>query len=298
MISEAITLEHPAHPEWRAHVPNDLDNDSFEALHIRFKDTDESVLNIANVLVQATVEVDLERKKFEAQNFHKLLLTPEDPGEYYKLSGTLENVGNYLIYFGSVATRALRDEGQRDKVAKITMQLAGKRQFGAWDATHELDEFARAIPQELKNVAPEAEVNNVGNNPERHNRYEFRPIFTNEEQTTGCADYGIVRRRRPVADILLPGSLPIEIFKESRALVIASQTDEYTRALMRNSTGKLLELGVTSPDLELAAATGNAFERAIKELKGRTRDVLPISADYFAVMRNPVFYPGTVDVAK
>lgn len=290
MSSTSVSIEHIAHPEWSR--PNDFNGDMFADLHSRFDGTPVPVLEVAQVIEKATAQVEWQRRDYEHENFSKLDLTHEDRMLYKQLSGSREHIGKYMRFFGLVAMRTLQHAEQRDKVAKVSLQLAGKRQFGDWDCTHELDEFARAIPAELQKVEPATVVKLVGGDRTRHNRYEFRPLDLETQSQPGRIDYGIIRRRRPVADIFLPRLLPIEIFKESRAVLVTGQTDEFTRELITDNA-ELLSSEERDEEIHsaVAAATGNAFERAITALKGRTRDVIPVSADYFAVMRNPLFYP-------
>jgi hypothetical protein len=300
MIQPVTTIEHVAHPEWGA---AEFSADAYEALHHRYGGTPVSVVSVANALVAATAEVHQQRHSYEGQNYKKLLpVFSENEAyqeAYFNFAGQQHDVGHYLTFFGAVATTTLLGREDASKApAKITLQLGGKRQYGDWDCTHDLDEFARTIPAKVQEVAPVGSlIQEVGDQlslhvANQHNRYEYRPLLSDGRDQSATIEYGIVRRRRPAANILLPGRLPIEIFKESRALLITSQTDEYTRNLIDAQAEELRAEGKTEPDSELAAAAGYAFERAIKELKGKTRDILPVSADYFATARNPAFFPG------
>lgn len=300
------TLEHAAHPEWSG--PTVFNGDTYDALHARFNYDNEMAHKVANALEAAAGQVVKERRNYEAHNLESLFPRNKDGDEknneekdaqrkrYHELAGNPDTKGEFIAFFGKAALHALTSKEQHNTLPKATLQIIGKLQLGDWESTHDIDEYVRSIPDALALAVPGSKIENVGDDAELDNRYKYGPLLSDNGFNIEVDEYGLARRRRPVANIILPG-LPkkyrIELFKESRFVLVKSQADEETRELIDKNADELSESDCEKHALEIAAAVGRICERAIKEPAGRTLDVHPVGADYFAVMRNPVFYPDT-----
>lgn len=277
-------IDHPAQGTWEVASSARMYEQNIEALRERFAGTGEDVDELVNVIEHANSETQHYRKDHENRNIDKLRLSPGERALYEELAGDRERAGEMAYLFGALA---LRSSG------KVVGELGGKHQFGDWECTGPLDDMVKDLPRQLADIDPRTEVEVLEDDTGLYlaNNYYFRPIFG--EQDGIALDhsfrYGILRRRRPVANITLSFGETIKLYKQSNAVVAVNYLPaESSRIILAEyadlDPARYAYLQGAS-NTEAAIEVGLAFERAKSEAQGATRDILPISAHYLMVAR-------------
>lgn len=278
-------IDHPAQDTWDVASSARMYEQNINALRMRFAGTNEDVDALVNVIEHANSETQHYRKDHENKNIDKLRLSPGERALYKELAGHSERAGEMVYLFGALALRS---------ASKVVGELGGKHQFGDWECTGALDGMVKDLPRQLDDIDPRTEVEILEDNTGLYlaNNYFFRPIF--REQDGIALDhsfrYGILRRRRPVANITLSFGETVKLYKQSNAVVLVNYLPaESSRIILAEyadlDPARYAYLQGTS-NTEGAIEAGLGFERARSEEQGVTLDIMPISAHYLMIARD------------
>lgn len=294
----SVIIDHPIQPGW---VQNGLEvvrvdkNAPVPEPFERFGRDAKKVMHALNVASRRT---DSARAAHEQQNVTKLLLTPEEYQQYLQLAGQPAEALRYMQWLGLRASEAFTQmsympniEGYAQwlnrgrKVGKIGLELFAERQRGEWN-TQVVDGLARKVPEILKTHAgAEIEVYDDPEHPRLLGHY-FIPLYHRPGERGAQFNFGTVRRRRMLADIVLNG-VKIELFKESTGVLVLQHVPEEIR---QQITGAYVDLDrrVKSDkrDSVSARAAGGVFTEAIGH-KDTTLAVVPMSIQDIMMVRAP-----------
>lgn len=282
-------IDHPFLPSWN---------------QTQFTQPESMSALLFDALVIAHVQTQQYRSTHEAQNLVKLGLSFSEPGEYGKLAGQPKKMGDFISWFGGAALKRFIDTPVMGS-EKIALELGGKRQFGDWESTGDLDKMVKSIPWQLSERSPTLEIlprkvpTKVGETSSSVLNYLFMPKLGMDSATfdfkrrlvTYVFDYGVIRRRRPVANIQLPGGAPVRIYKEAYGLLFMNDMDEQSASAVRSEysaiTPERFEYLQNTNNTEPALATGGVLERGIeRESPEAMKLVTPVSAHYVMVSEN------------
>jgi hypothetical protein len=291
-------IDHPMQIGWFNAGLDILDIPDDEPVPEQFLRFGDDARSIMHAVATASRRTDTERAVHERENVSKLLLSPEQHADYLALAGDPARVVEYFRWFDAAATdvynRLKNPEHFKEyeqhingirKIGKIALELGGKRQVGDWGSTKRLDAMARSIPVHLQ--AEDEAIIEVFDDPSHPSQlsYTFKPLRPSEGRPSERLDYGIVRRRRRLADISMGGLLLIELFKDSAAVIILDRLlpDEHTTIVAPYLPGMVAEAELLARSREVA---GTVFEHAIAD-KDLTQTVTPLSAQILMLVRAP-----------
>ncbi|MBC7581479.1 hypothetical protein H7097_01250 [Aeromicrobium sp.] len=244
--------------------------------------------------------------------------------EYDNFAGRSKKVSDFIMWFSKTShdTFVNHEDLPASKQFKhVSLELGGIRQSGDWNVTGPLDRMARSIPRGVLSLNPDvrmtiydpqsemfddARVSYVDSYdkgylllpqyklPEPSTRLMTHDVFIGEELGVSALidfHYSVIRRRRPVADIYVPGQSDLVIFKESIGLLVMDALDATLRKRILQDCSQAFEHARHGRDIEGtgnmklndtvgARLAGNLFESAIESRDGVTKDIIPISAHY------------------
>lgn len=283
-----FSINHPVQTGWLAHGRDIYDTTHEAMLTERFRDTNENIQSLLAAVALTGSIADAKRMSHEHQSRGELGLGKDHLFHAYtEFAGRPKRVGKFIAWFSTIAQACFEKEDIRKDLQKIGLELGGMRQAGDWSGTTPLDDMAKSIPVELACEDPSAQVRVLERGRAVQKNYVLQPLeHINEGMYNPDFHYAMVRRRRGVADILIPGKHPIEIFKESAALVIIDQMSEKEALVIREAYKDQANFAVNGQkNSGPAGAAGREFERAIQELRNESRSVVPVSAHYVMNMR-------------
>lgn len=294
----SVIIDHPIQPGWvqdglevveihkKGPVPEPFERFGWDA---------RKVMHALNVASRRT---DGARATHERQNVTKLLLTDEEHQQYLQLAGRPSEALSYMKWFGLRTGAAFTHMSympnveeyaqwlnRGKKVGKIGVELFAERQRGSWD-TQVVDGLARKVPEILK--AHAGATIKTYDDPEepRLLGHYFIPLYHRPGEAGERFDFGTVRRRRMLADIVLNG-VKIELFKESTGVLVLQHVPEETR--------RKIIVAYADPDQHEendkrdsvpARAAGEVFTEAIGH-KDTTLTVVPMSLQDIMMVRAP-----------
>lgn len=161
--------------------------------------------------------------------------TSFDAGFYQDIAGDANRVGEFLSWFGGLATEYISKGtdgiAKHDQVSKIGLELGGGVQSGCWKATGALDSVLRSIPGQLKGATNVGKLKVFDEASESMISYRCLPLIDVLENGAKVnKDFLVIRRRRALADLSLDGvDAKIDLIKESWGLLVLSQIDDEDR---------------------------------------------------------------------
>jgi len=278
------TINHPAQEDW-------LELGRAAAEELCRVDSSE----VAEALATASIRADVYRQMDQTNNLNNLRLTDRDT--YSRLAGHPELTGEHLQWFARAAFAAfIYSEKDTSRPNKIALDLGGIRQLGDWSLAA-LDILQAGIPSQVRAADPKAAVRILERPGERHISYKVLPIILDSTEPDVPLRFGLVRRRRGVADIHFapdetqPGMV-VQVFKESTALYNVDEIeDEHARAKLAK-TPRQYRMDEKKPvtNSSLASAAGRVFEAVIKETPERrktSKAVVPVGTHILMLGRRP-----------
>lgn len=280
-------IDHPVQAGWLSHGRDIFDSKHKAMLTERFADTGESIEAVLSAVALAGSITDGYRMSHEAQSRGELDLNePQRNQQYSDLAGRPERVGEFISWFGTIAAECFEHASTRRDLLKIGLELGGMRQAGDWSGTGPLDDMAKSIPSILPKIDPSAKVRILERGKAVQKNYVILPLG---HVVMGRYDpnfeFALIRRRRGAADVHLNGKYPIQIFKESSAVVAINKMDETDVTLLRKAYLKSDNLPANKKrNSSPAGVAGREFERSIRFKRERSLTTIPISAHYVMVM--------------
>lgn len=310
-------IGHPGDPAWQ--LPNLEQTEDLIRAHVepRFKGMDEDIDGLLETMVIATMRSESHRDTHEKANVSRLNLSEADKFKYAGLACDPERVGEAIHWLGGLANTVLdnfreitivgeeeeaaEQRKTQEKMKRIGFELGGNLQFGNWETTGLLDAMARSIPRKLNDIDRNIRMTIYG--PRREDDHydeldiaiEFdertltnnllMPRFSRRTHSGQLFDHAMLRRRRAVADVYVPGIRPIEIYKDSNMVIVPSQLSSKERAKLYGAYWQEGFNTKAKNNAQGATVAGNAAERAIKLAKDSAKDkaslaVHPIGAHY------------------
>jgi hypothetical protein len=301
-LLEATGINHPSQEGWHTSWYASPNHDQKDLLRNRYRDLGETTLgNIIDTTTMAVGRMESMRQMYEAQTIGALRgadpkFQEQQESNYRELAGSPDRIADFIGWFAqqarhfdeqkhgilhgvdSSAQRAYRD------MSKLGLELGGVSQAGDWENTTRLDDMIRAIPVAAVG-SPAISSVDVLEAPEDR-RVAFRYEAVPDE-------YGLIRRRRAVANVHAYNGTELLLFKESLGLLVLSQISSEDRIMIaldphadnniflpvmeKDETGTKKVMGKNNTQAALIA--GHIFERAIKE-RGPNRAVVPLGAHY------------------
>lgn len=244
--------------------------------------------------------------------------------QYDEMTGRPKKIGHFIQWFSRVSHDAFVKQEvlpAHERFKHVSLELGGIRQFGDWESTAALDAMARSVPQKVLEANPKAHLILYGRRSNEYNdarvdyvdevnkTYRLLPQYklpaAEDKQFKASAfddedleksapiafDFTVVRRRRPVADIYIPGQSDLVIFKESIGLMVMSMIESEARESIIDDCKRVFNEARLTRDIKGVGAVkmndtpgarlaGGIFEAAIDSRAGVTKDIIPISAHY------------------
>lgn len=236
--------------------------------------------------------------------------------EYDQLTGRADKVSDFILWFSRVSHKAFVAQEQLAKksFSHVSLELGGIRQYGDWNATKSLDGMIRTVPNGVLARDPEAHIVVYGHpkyepiDPERvrhvdtwTNSYRLMPEYqlpvirsnkeSRKDEYVRSVDFAVVRRRRPIADIYIPGQSDAVIFKESLGLLVMPLiepgvrkviAEEYTNPTRKTSESEDADGAATVEAYESLGdkLAGDIIEDAIDSRQGETTNLIILSGHY------------------
>ncbi|MEO6761341.1 MAG: hypothetical protein ABI220_03115 [Candidatus Saccharimonadales bacterium] len=286
-------------------VPNDAQQD---AIRTRFGSsevgTDAEI--VIRKLGEVTASAAIHRQHYErvVTTEAGLGLSDEERNLYERFAGNPEKIAEYVCWFGKLALRHFSETPRGKFSNKIGLELGGKMQGGDWESTSDLDNMVRRLPAQSMTM-PQLKGKLLEGEDRLRPSYRFMSMGVENSHNPDSFGFGIIRRRRGVADLLVNygedygTDLIIKIFKESTGLVVMRELDRDSRVGIRQdvlthplanrlfniTTEKEKEsvpIAWSNPQNGTPAAlmAGKVFEDAIRGEKGKSKDIVPVSAHY------------------
>ena len=291
-------IDHPAHPGWLASGMEIVKVDAKSPVPETFEPFGRSAKRVMHALNVASRRTDSARAVHEQQNLTKLLLTPEEHQEYLQLAGKPAEALNYMRWFAPRANEAYThlsylpnvtqytewlDRGR--KLGKISLELFGQRQAGKWN-TQVVDTLARKVPEILQaHIGARIKTYDDPEHPRLLGHY-FIPLYHRPGERGSNFEFGTVRRRRMLADVVLDG-VKIELFKESTGvLVLRNLPPDKVKALTEPYADLMKRDENDLRDSPPAKEAGRIFAEAIR-CKATDTTVVPMSIQDIMMVRAP-----------
>lgn len=242
----------------------------------------------------------------ELENMRRLGIDPA----IIKASEALHDRRIHTAYFlrqlGSWSYAASRSDYHHDPKQefdkyKYGLELYGVIQHGDWNATANIDAAIRGLPEQLEVEYKDAHtLTNYDKKAKAKLSYRYQPLLHLDQHPVRICDmevespydFGVVRRRRAVADVAFRG-LPVvvEVFKESTALVLVDLLPPIEQKILKERRSLLAvgkkHMSTLDPDDLLIVDSANKFagkrfELGIEDSRRESRDIIPVSSNYIA----------------
>lgn len=305
------SIDHPAQADWWERARHVLDAETstgaaaWAALEERFANTRDntgklfSVESLIGALKLATDRTCRNRLDHENENLSKLALSDAEMRLYRSMAGQPEYIGEYVRFFARAAVNISEREAVDEDRSKnkVVLDAGGNLQIGDWESTVPLDTMCEELlPERLKALDPHIDIRLLKTKRERIIKYKFFPQFIEGESYGSAFEYGIVRRRRGVANFWIPvldqngetKVVEVEQVKQATAMVVMRMLEEpdmeriYEEYDMQGLTEferKAVIRANASSNSLVAKIAGNVFRYGIeKDIRGTTRDTVPIAA--------------------
>lgn len=298
-------LSHPAHrAEFHSAQNFKLNGSERQNIKKRFgRAYTEPVLHALDIAMRRGAYT---REEHELHNLHRLVHGAKHARAYLHryndLAGQPDDMLDYLRFFseassdyftrqvdaGDNVSEILKSHFQeigrsnRNKtikpVGKIALEMIGCFQRGDWESTDIIDEPIRGLGKRLRANADLGyqELETPGQKQITYRFFKL-PILSAE----GTHDFGLLTRRRKVADVLTN----LGIFKQSHAVVAFKFLEENTQELAS-------EVPFGTIDRNGAAyKIGLQFEDDIRSQQGISVATIPVSAHYLAIAKQSAERP-------
>jgi hypothetical protein len=276
-------VDHPAQLGWQ---PTGLRaaNEYLQALlRERFAAAGEDVQALMQHLDVAALQLDSYRLTHESDNLGRLRLTALGRRMYDRLAGRPEHFGEYIRWFGQMATRALLRDDHVYGFDSVSLELAGRRQLGDWGAARQLEIAMRRVPGQLHALDTDIAVVSPA---ARKSNYQLRPMY-GDDAANYRFRYAGVRRRQPVLDVQERAQRQVRIYRQSVGLLVLGQlAPESQRSIVEAYEAAGPEQSAINNTLA-ATIAGQVFERAITDRTASA--IVPIGTQY--IMRVGQTFP-------
>jgi hypothetical protein len=243
-------------------------------LRERFAAVGEDVHGLMQHLDVAALQLDSYRLLHESDNVGRLRLSALGQRTYDRLAGRPEHFGEYIRWFGQVATRALLRDDHAYAFDSISLELAGRRQLGDWGAARQLEIAMRRIPGQLHALGTDIAVTAPA---APKSNYQLRPMY-GDDAAHYRFRYAGVRRRQPTLDVRERTQRQVRIYRQSVGLLVLSQlAPESQRSIVEAYEAAGPEQSATNNTLA-ATVAGQVFERAITDRTASA--IVPIGMQY------------------
>lgn len=282
-VGPRIALSHPSQPGWRPEGISGVDKGRRIELRDGLQLSNEGIEPVVDALAVASRRTDVYRLTHEKENIQKLELTESEHASYVEFASCESSKANLVGWF-SLKAQELFDSKGADAPEKVVIELGGVQQASRWQSG-ELDAVLRRLPGDLRDSYCGASMLIYEDGPAVEKKYKQLPLLLpSSELAAERLKFITVRRRRPVADAVVKNGHPLQISKESTALVIVDKLPADKRRIMRLEA-IYEEAGVTNAPTAVAA--GWAFEDGIMWHGKKQEDftVLPIGAHYVMAAR-------------
>jgi len=316
-------INHPVQIGWLRHS-HEIDKEREHDLTLRFGDIfmDLEEKERVSQIQELLKKVDLAKQMTDsARDLHerfsrtKLHLDAETPSSasgkkgqsrldiYTSLAGRPAKIGRFIEWFTELAPEffALPEtyngldyslhpntNASTEHTSSIGLELGGMWQTGDWSGTGRIDDMANDVPRQVHALQPDADIE-ILEGTETHRGYSMQHLDAFGRQGYNPHfPYAFVRRRRQAANIVLPGRIPVQIKKESTALLLIDQMPRESRLALRGLYRSIDSLKANNTkNSEAAMIAGAEFERAIQFDREESRSIIPIGAHYYMVADRP-----------
>lgn len=267
-------IDHPARLGWQPGGLTVASARVIEALRQRFTASGEDVDGLLQAVDLMAIQLDSYRLTHERDNVGRLQLGLIGRAMYERLAGRPDRFGEYIHWFGVVATRALLRRDHDYSFNSVALELAGRRQLGDWTATRQLDIAMRRIPGQLH--ALRADITAQRPEPARSN-YQLHPLYDDELRHYGF-QYAGVRRRQPLLDVQEGYCRPVRVYRQAVGLLVLGQlAPESRQSIVEAYESAGPEHGAEN-NTPAATMAGAVFERAVTDRTARA--IIPIGTQY------------------
>lgn len=310
-------INHPVQTGWLEHS-REIDEVRENLLELRFEkvfsNTPEphrearisSLLKKVDLAKQMT---DSERDRLERDSRTKLHLNDTTIYEtgvyagrsrfdvYTSLAGRPAKTGRFIEWFTELAPEFFEIEGtyngleykldaSSEHADSIGLELGGMWQTGDWSGTGRIDAMANDIPRQIRQLYPDA---GITENKKTLPSYSVLPLgASGKEGYQSGFPYALVSRFRSVADITIPGRIPVEIKKASTAVLLIDQMQTEDRVAFRGLYKSASALKDNkAKNSEAAIIAGREFEHSIEIEREYSHTIIPVAAYYYMVADRP-----------
>lgn len=217
-----VQLDHPAQAGYWLADNHSIAPEYENALRDRFRPTEEDATALVAAVERATQQTASHRHTHELDNLYRLHLSEEQTEVYKRLALSPSRAGEYIRWFGGVATAALAGERLSRKIKKISLDLGGQAQYGGWGTAKALDRLERSLPSQLMALDEHADLR-ARENPLN---YLLMPMV---EPGSHRLDYALLRQRGGVLDMR-----NVRVYRQSFAVIVVNQMDpQLSQAIRR-----------------------------------------------------------------